>query len=153
MRLSLRFVVPLALALAALAYAVVPLVDRLTFQWFVRDLDMRGSLIVQTAQEPLIELMRSGRGARERVLRYFQSITRDQRIFALGFCNRAGELAYATAAFPEAVRCVRGGRRDGRSYVLELPAGPLHVSTSAIDTRRRPPVRFGKSRLAVTIMQ
>src|SRR2546422_2904417 len=37
MPLSLRFVVPLALALAAIAYAVVPLVDRLTFQWFVRD--------------------------------------------------------------------------------------------------------------------
>ena len=44
MPLSLRFVVPLALALAAIAYAVVPLVDRLTFQWFVRDLDTRGAL-------------------------------------------------------------------------------------------------------------
>ena len=43
MPLSLRFVVPLALALAAIAYAVVPLVDRLTFQWFVRDLETRGS--------------------------------------------------------------------------------------------------------------
>ena len=50
MPLSLRFVVPLALALAAIAYAVVPLVDRLTFQWFVRDLDSRGQLIAQTAQ-------------------------------------------------------------------------------------------------------
>src|SRR5438093_800446 len=46
MPLSLRFVVPLALALAAIAYAVVPLVDRLTFQWFVRDLDTRGELII-----------------------------------------------------------------------------------------------------------
>ena len=29
MRLSLRFIVPLGIALAAIAYAVVPLVDRL----------------------------------------------------------------------------------------------------------------------------
>ncbi len=57
MPLSLRFVVPLALALAAIAYAVVPLVDRLTFQWFVRDLDTRGALIAKTAQEPLAELV------------------------------------------------------------------------------------------------
>src|SRR5688500_20172583 len=78
MPLSLRFVVPLALALAAIAYAVVPLVDRLTFQWFVRDLDQRGAVIVQAAQEPLVELMRSGRGARERVLRYFQSMAQGQ---------------------------------------------------------------------------
>ena len=52
MPLSLRFVVPLALALAAIAYAVVPLVDRLTFQWFVRDLDTRGALIAKAAQVP-----------------------------------------------------------------------------------------------------
>jgi trehalose 6-phosphate synthase len=130
--LSLRFVVPLALALAAIAYAVVPLVDRLTFQWFVRDLDMRGALIVQTAQEPLVELMRSGRGARERVLRYFQSIAQGQRIFALGFCERGGKLTYATSAFPDAVRCSPGERREARNYVLELTDGPLHVSANPI---------------------
>ena len=93
MPLSLRFVVPLALALAAIAYAVVPLVDRLTFQWFVRDLDMRGAVIVQAAQEPLVELMRSGRGARQRVLRYFQSMAQGQRIYALGFCDRSRQAA------------------------------------------------------------
>jgi trehalose-6-phosphate synthase len=130
--LSLRFVVPLALALAAIAYAVVPLVDRLTFQWTVRDLDMRGSLIVQAAQEPLVELMRSGPGARQRVLRYFQSIAQGQRIFALGFCDRAGKLAYATPAYPDSVRCVPGERREARNTVLELADGPLHVSSQPI---------------------
>jgi trehalose 6-phosphate synthase len=130
--LSLRFVVPLALALAAIAYAVVPLVDRLTFQWSVRDLDQRGALIVQTAQEPLIELMRSGQGARQRVLRYFQSIAQGQRIFALGFCDRAGKLAYATPAFPDAARCAPGERREPRNTVLELRDGPLHVSAQPI---------------------
>jgi trehalose 6-phosphate synthase len=130
--LSLRFVVPLALALAAIAYAVVPLVDRLTFQWTVRDLDQRGALIVQAAQEPLVELMRSGPGARQRVLRYFQSIAQGQRIFALGFCDRAGKLAYATPAYPDAVRCVPGERREARNTVLELADGPLHVSSQPI---------------------
>jgi trehalose 6-phosphate synthase len=32
MRLSLRFIIPLVVALAAIAYAVVPLVDRLTLR-------------------------------------------------------------------------------------------------------------------------
>mgnify|MGYP003413410641 FL=1 len=41
MRLSLRFIIPLMLALAAIAYSVVPLVDQLTLRWFVRDLDIR----------------------------------------------------------------------------------------------------------------
>ena len=133
MPLSLRFVVPLALALAAIAYAVVPVVDRLTFQWFVRDLDMRGALIVQTAQDPLVELLRSGRGARERVLRYFDRIAEGQRVFALGFCDPAGKLLYATRVFPEAVRCARAGeRREVRNFVLELSDGALHVSANPI---------------------
>src|ERR687896_568181 len=130
--LSLRFVVPLALALAAIAYAVVPLVDRLTFQWFVRDLDMRGSLILQTAQDPLVELLRSGRGARERVLRYFDRIAEGQRVFALGFCEPGGKVAYATRVFPEAVRCGRVDRREPRTFVLELTDGALHVSAQPV---------------------
>ena len=40
-RLSLRFVMPLAVAIALFAYAVVPLVDNLTLRWFVKDLDIR----------------------------------------------------------------------------------------------------------------
>jgi trehalose 6-phosphate synthase len=130
--LSLRFVVPLALALAAIAYVVVPLVDRLTFQWFVRDLDMRGAVIVQAAQDPLVELLQSGRGARERILRYFDRIAGGQRIFGLGFCDPSGKLLYATRVFPEAVRCERGERREARNFVLELSDGALHVSANPI---------------------
>jgi trehalose 6-phosphate synthase len=131
MPLSLRFVVPLALALAAIAYAVVPLVDKLTFQWFVRDLDARGALIAQTAQEPLAELMRDPRGSRTRVLRYFQRIMHGERIFAIGFCGRAGKLEYASPGFPPAVRC-EAGPPEQRSRVLRLADGPLHVSDNPI---------------------
>ena len=131
MPLSLRFVVPLALALAAIAYAVVPLVDRLTFQWFVRDLDARGTLIAQTAQEPLAQLLAEPKGARPKILRYFQRIMHGERIFALGFCNRAGRLEYASPGFPGAVRCPP--RADApRSWVLDLRDGPIHVSANPI---------------------
>src|SRR5687768_15407076 len=93
---------------------------------------MRGALIVQTAQDPLVELLRSGRGARERVLRYFDRIAEGQRVFALGFCEPSGKLLYATRVFPEAVRCLSGERREGRNFVLELADGPLHVSAQPI---------------------
>src|SRR5882757_5793556 len=117
MPISLRFVVPLALALAAIAWAIVPLVDRLTFQWFVRDLDTRGVLIAKTAQEPLVELMQERKGAKERVVRYFERIIQGERIFALGFCDRSGKLAYATSAFPAAVRCGPGAGVEERNLV------------------------------------
>jgi trehalose 6-phosphate synthase len=132
MPISLRFVVPLALALAAIAYAVVPLVDRLTFQWFVRDLETRGSLVAKTAQEPLVELMREPKGARQRVLRYFERIMQGERIFALGFCDSSGKLAYATPTFPAVLRCGQSNGTDQRSWVLQLVDGPLHVSVNPI---------------------
>src|SRR5256714_11009042 len=132
MPLSLRFVVPLALALAAIAYAVVPLVDRLTFQWFVRDLDARGALIAQTAQEPLSELMRDPRGARARVQRYFERIMQGERIFAIGLCDRSGHLAFASPTWPQAVQCPPPAEREARSWVLQLKDGPLHVSANPV---------------------
>jgi trehalose-6-phosphate synthase len=132
MPISLRFVVPLALVLAAIAYAVVPLVDRLTLQWFVRDLDARGALIAKTAQEPLVELMRERRGAKERVVRYFDRILQGERIYALGFCDRTGKLVYATATFPPAVQCGADDSAQERNLVLRLPSGPLHVSFNPI---------------------
>ena len=132
MPLSLRFVVPLALALAAIAYAVVPLVDRLTFQWFVRDLDTRGASIAKTAQEPLAELIADNRDPKGKVLRYFERIIQDQRIYALGYCDRAGRIAYATAAFPKDIRCSTSAGNEEKSWVLQLAHGPLHVSANRI---------------------
>ncbi|TAK82146.1 MAG: trehalose-6-phosphate synthase [Betaproteobacteria bacterium] len=135
MPLSLRFVVPLALALAAIAYAVVPLVDRLTFQWFVRDLDTRGALIAKTAQEPLAELVSEPRGAKQKVLRYFERIIQDQRIYALGYCDRSGRIKYATAAFPAGIHCgTFSEAAEERNWVLQLKDGPLHVSANPIAT-------------------
>jgi trehalose 6-phosphate synthase len=132
MPISLRFVVPLALALAAIAYAVVPLVDRFTFQWSVRDLDARGTLIAKTAQEPLMELMSEPRGAKARVVRYFERIIQGERIFALGYCDRNGKLLYYTQGFPNVVHCSPTNLSEERNLVLQLPDGPLHISFNPI---------------------
>ena len=57
MRLSLRFLFPLALVLAALAYAVIPLVDSLTLKWFVKDLEIRAELVGRMVEGPLGDLL------------------------------------------------------------------------------------------------
>jgi hypothetical protein len=75
MRLSLRFIIPLVLALAVIAYAIVPLVDQLTVRWFVRDLDIRSALVANTVQEQLQELVQNGTKAK--MLRFFNKLTQD----------------------------------------------------------------------------
>ena len=128
MRLSLRFIVPLALALAAIAYAVVPLVDRLTLQWFVRDLDIRTTLITNAIQEPLHDFVREG--SRTRVLRFFERIITDERLFAIGFCDPGRKMIYRTAAFPASIGCAGDSPEAvvAESRLVNLQRGPIHVA-------------------------
>jgi trehalose-6-phosphate synthase len=135
MRLSLRFIVPLALALGAFAYGVAPLVDELTLKWFVRDLDSRARLVAAAAQEPLVELLTNKARDRvrlQRVQAFFNRLMQDQRLYAIGFCNAEGELVYKTASLPAAVSCRKPQAPESGGRVLDLPRGPLHVAASPI---------------------
>lgn len=133
MRLSLRFILPLAAVLVLIAYAVVPLVDKLIERWFVRDLDMRSTMIANSVREPLLD--RLGSGSTARIVSYFNRITQDERLFAIGFCAAdKGELI-ATKTFPRELRC------DGIASVENLPArmlpnerGMLHVTIEPIES-------------------
>lgn len=66
------------LVLAGIAYAVTPLVDKLTLSWFVHDLNSRSSLIANTIQEPLVELLAVGR--RIKILEFLNRITQGGRV-------------------------------------------------------------------------
>ena len=103
MRLSLRFLVPLLIALGLFAYAAVPLVDSLTTRWFVRDLDMRRNLIANTVQEPLEELIRAGSPAR--ILGFFTRLTRTSASTRSACACDQTASPIATAAFPGELRC------------------------------------------------
>ena len=142
MRLSFRFIVPLALALAAIAYAVVPLVDQFTLKLFVRDLEMRTSLITNTIQEPLQGLVNEG--SRVKVLRFLNRITQDERLFALGFCDVNRKLLYKTLAFPEKINCsdpVSDSASDKdtvHSRLVELGRGLIHVAVNPVEAEGVP---------------
>jgi trehalose 6-phosphate synthase len=125
-RLSLRFIIPLLAVLAAIAYAVVPLVDKLTLRWFVRDLDIRAELITNTVYDTLQEQVL--RGSRARTLAYFNKILQDERLFAIGFCAEPNRPPIATAMFPAAIHCNDLARfADPSQRLFTSEQGPLHV--------------------------
>ena len=84
MRLSLKFVIPLLAALALFAHLMLPYVDSPTVRWFIRDLDIRASLVASTVQEPLAELVQLNDTVRIRQL--LTRITQDERVYGVGFC-------------------------------------------------------------------
>lgn len=132
LKLSLRFVVPLVVALGLLAYAVVPLVDMLTLRWSVRDMDIRSRLVTGTLQEPLQELLPQEN--RQKINTLLQRATQDERLLALGFCNQEQKLIYRTPAFPADISC-RSAKEDPQKSpdLITLPQGPVHVSVNAIE--------------------
>ena len=137
MRLSLRFVLPLMLVLAGIAYAIAPLVDRLTLGWFVRDLDMRSSLIFNTIQEPLQEQLTAGKKAKIR--EFFNRITQDERLFVVGYCASPTAAALASRPLPEEIRCATLDRWEGSSdHLLPSMHGPLHVTVRTMPTEAAP---------------
>jgi len=137
MRLSLRFIVPLALALGAIAYGVVPLVDDLTLKWFVRDLDIRSKLVASAAQEPLVELLTDKARDKvrlQRVQAFFHRMLQDERLFALGFCDASGALVYRTTTLPPTVGCrTPGGAAEDAGRLVGEARGALHVAVSPIE--------------------
>lgn len=127
LKLSLRFILPLAVVLGLLAYSVVPLVDKLTLRWFVRDMDMRSQLIANTLHEPLADLIQQGNKARVNslLLRAIQ----DERLLALGYCSDEGTLLYRTSTFPKSISCAAAtGDTKDASKIIRLPEGAVHVS-------------------------
>lgn len=138
MRLSFRFIVPLALALAAIAYAVVPLVDQFTLKWFVRDLEMRAALITNTIQEPLQALVREG--SRVKVLGFLNRITQDERLFALGYCDVNRGLLYKTVAFPNTLNCSDPGsdQNTGHGQLVKHGRGLIHVAVNPVEDEGTP---------------
>lgn len=137
MRLSVRFVVPLAICLALVAYAVVPLVDALTFRWFVRDLDMRSQLIANTMGESLSAQLaaKASPSVRAQIQAALQRATQDERLYAVALCSPEGGLIYATNTFPRQIACPKAGHvadSSKESVIMRLQHGPLHVATAAV---------------------
>jgi trehalose 6-phosphate synthase len=137
MRLSLRFVLPLMLVLAGIAYFLSPLVDQMTLRWFVRDLDIRSSLIANTIQEPLQEQLAAGRKAK--IGEFFTRITQDERLYAVGYCASPQAKALASRSLPEEIGCADLGRWElAGDHLLASAQGPLHVAVKTMASEAAP---------------
>lgn len=140
MRLSLRFLLPLVLVLAVLAYAVIPLVDTLTLKWFVRDIEIRVQLIAGAMEGPITELiaLESKAESKSKLMAYFQRIIKDERLFAIGFCDRNNQLTYKTQTYPDSVPCEGAAAVSaGETALVRLAQGAVHVAAVGLEAGGR----------------
>jgi trehalose-6-phosphate synthase len=131
LRLSLRFLLPLVIALGAFGYVIVPMMDQLTVRWFVHDLDIRSELLARTLQDPLADYVQQK--SESRVRKLFDGAIQDERLYAIAFCDTNGVLRYKTATYPQSLGCspvrFKGGKPEP---MVHLPRGPVHVAESPL---------------------
>ena len=141
MRLSLRFVLPLLLVLAGIAYAIAPLVDQLTLRWFVRDLEIRAELIANTIREPLQEQLAADKKAK--VEDFFNHLTQDERVYAVGYCASPTSTVLASRWLPAQIRCATLDQWEGPGdHLLPIAQGPLHVAVKPMVSEATPAGRL-----------
>jgi trehalose 6-phosphate synthase len=94
----------LAVAVAILmVFALAPLASIIVDAWSRRDVELRSRFVFRSihdqvatslAAKPVIDLVP-----------YFERVVEDDRVLALGFCNEAGQLQYATKLLPKSFSC------------------------------------------------
>ncbi len=141
MKLSLRFVLPLMLVLAAIAYAVGPVVDRLTLRWFLGDLDMRATLVANAVRERMQQELAAGE--KERIVSFFNRLSEDERLYAVGYCASPSAELLASRLFPPEIRCDDLQQWEvPDDHLLQGGPGPLHVSIAPLASDAAPDGRL-----------
>ncbi len=130
-RLSLRFVLPLAVVLGIIAYTVVPLMDSMTLRWFMRDLDIRSQSLANALGDPLLEYV--PKNSKRRITQLFDRAVQDERLYALAFCDPSGKVMYKTSTYPDSIGCwMRDSTEKVRNPLVKLQDGSVHLSESPL---------------------
>jgi len=123
----LRFVLPLGLASAVVAYFAMPHIDQMLAEWFRGDIELRASLIEGSMEERLAELV--SHHDKTGVRKYLSRVAVDKRLSAILVCDADGTLFYRTAPTAPEVSCgLSSAPSPGASQIIRLPSGAMHVA-------------------------
>jgi trehalose 6-phosphate synthase len=140
LRNPLALYTALAVAGAALVIlAVAPMTSTVVQRWSERDVELRSRLVFNSIRDQVAAGLAIATGAN--LVPFFERLTEDERLLALGYCSEGGRLGHATKHMPRSVACPRPDRKDGgtfaRVYVggrrVLIGAFPLNVGATRGD--------------------
>jgi len=86
-------------------------------------LEIRSELIGRMVEAPLAELLTAE--SKVKVLNYFHRIIQDERLYAVGFCDHDGKVAYKTLTYPDSIPCDGAGTiKAGQTALYSSTEGP-----------------------------
>ena len=104
----MRYAMAGVMVMAALTLAVTPFSRSLVEQWARLDVESRSRLVYRSLERPIVRALADGDMAR--LTSNLEAVTQDERILALGLCDRAGMLTGATRQMPPSFSCQQAAR-------------------------------------------
>jgi trehalose 6-phosphate synthase len=94
--------------------AATPFATSFMQQWSRADIEVRSRLIFNLTHDNLERLLAEKEGGAITTL--LERIAEDERVLAVGFCNRSGVLLYSTKFMPATFSCEQVARTDTESF-------------------------------------
>ena len=112
-----------ALAVAGTALvilAVAPLASAVVQRWSERDVELRSRLVFNSIRDQVAaDLTAAG----VNLVPFFERLTEDERLLALGYCAEGGRLQHATEHMPKSVSCLDPARSKGGTFTTVYDRG------------------------------
>jgi trehalose 6-phosphate synthase len=119
-------------AILLIILAVTPLVTAVVEGWSRRDVEVRSRLLFRSIEDRVVDAI--GSGDASSITPLFERVAGDDRLVALGFCDKAGNLRYATKQMPPNFKCGQLPPGNGVEFTTtRAPQGRLLVSAFPIN--------------------
>ncbi len=105
----------LVAACIALVIALSPLVTVMVEGWARQDVELRSRLVNRSVREQVANLPAI---VTRELTPFFERLSDDERLLALGFCGEDGQLHFATRQMPAALSCAALPLRSGDAYAV-----------------------------------
>jgi trehalose 6-phosphate synthase len=100
--------------LGAAIFAISPFASTFVEQWSRRDVELRSTLVFNSVRDELANLLAVG--ATAQIDDLFGRLALDERLLAVGFCDREGLLRYHSKLMPSNFSCEKVARAASASF-------------------------------------
>jgi trehalose-6-phosphate synthase len=114
MSMMLRYILAAFIMLGAAIFAISPFASTFVEQWSRRDVELRSKLVFNSVRDELANLLAVG--ATAQIDDLFDRLALDERLLAVGFCDREGSLRYQSKLMPANFSCEKVARAASASF-------------------------------------
>src|SRR5262245_15774269 len=105
---------------ALVILAVAPLASAVVQRWSERDVELRSRLVFNSIRDQVAAGITA---AGANLVPFFERLTEDERLLALGYCAEGGQLQHATEHMPKSVSCPDPARSKGGTFTTVYDRG------------------------------